>query len=80
MARNITKNLWQLDIPLVRNSLKSLKSYLILWERNLWIDTGFRQEACRQAMERQLRELGVDRDRTDIFLTHHHGRGAGASG
>ena len=29
-------------------------------ERNLLIDTGFRLDACREAMERQLRELGVD--------------------
>lgn len=77
MARNVTKNLWQLDIPLVGNPLKNLNSYLILGERNLLIDTGFRQEPCRQAMERQLQELGVDRDRTDIFLTHHHSDHAG---
>lgn len=48
----------------------------------LLIDTGFRQQSCREAMERQLAETHVDRDRLDIFCTHlhsdHTGLGAGA--
>lgn len=72
MAHRITKDLWQLEIPLVGNPLKNLNSYLILGERNLLIDTGFRQEPCRAAMEQQLAELKVDLNRTDIFLTHLH--------
>ncbi len=72
MAQRITNDLWRLDIPLVGNPLKNLNSYLILGERSLLIDTGFRQQPCREAMERQLEELGVDRDRMDIFLTHLH--------
>ncbi|MEG1658579.1 MAG: MBL fold metallo-hydrolase [Oscillibacter sp.] len=79
MAQKIAENLWRLDIPLVGSPLKNLNSYLILGERNLLIDTGFRQEPCREAMERQLLELGVDRDRTDIFLTHLHSDHAGLS-
>lgn len=72
MAERITDDLWRLDIPLVGNPLKNLNSYLILGKRCLLIDTGFRQPACREAMERQLTEIGVDRDRLDIFLTHLH--------
>lgn len=72
MANRIADNLWQLEIPLVGNPLKNLNSYLITGERNLLIDTGFRQEPCMEAMERQLKELRVDLDRTDIFLTHLH--------
>jgi glyoxylase-like metal-dependent hydrolase (beta-lactamase superfamily II) len=72
MANRIAKNLWQLDIPLVGNPLKNLNSYLITGERNLLIDTGFRQEPCREAVWRQLTELNVDLGRTDIFLTHLH--------
>ncbi len=72
MAQRVEKDLWRLDIPLVGNPLKNLNSYLITGERNLLIDTGFRQAPCREAMERQLSEIGVDRDRTDIFLTHLH--------
>lgn len=72
MAERLTSDLWRLDIPLVGNPLKNLNSYLLLGERSLLIDTGFRQQPCREAMERQLAEIGVDRDRLDIFCTHLH--------
>ena len=72
MAERLTKDLWRLDIPLVGNPLKNLNSYLLRGERSLLIDTGFRQQPCREAMERQLDEIGVDRDRMDIFATHLH--------
>ena len=77
MAEQITNDLWRLDIPLVGNPLKNLNSYLITGERCLLIDTGFRELACREAMERQLAEIGVDRERLDIFLTHLHSDHAG---
>ena len=72
MAEQIAKDLWRLSIPLVGNPLKNLNSYLITGERNLLIDTGFRQQPCREGMERELAEAGADLDRTDIFLTHLH--------
>ena len=73
MATKIAENLWQLDIPLIGNPLKNLNSYLFLGgERNLLVDTGFRADYCREAMDAQLKELKVDMDRTDIFLTHQH--------
>lgn len=77
MAERIETDLWRLDIPLVGNPLKNLNSYLITGERNLLIDTGFRQAPCREAMVRQMEEIGVDLDRTDIFLTHLHSDHAG---
>lgn len=77
MAEHIAENLWRLDIPLVGNPLKNLNSYLIVGERSLLIDTGFRQDPCREAMERQLTEIGVDRDKMDIFVTHLHSDHAG---
>ena len=58
MAEQITENLWRLDIPLVGNPLKNLNSYLIVGQRSMLIDTGFRQEPCRAAMEHPLPELG----------------------
>lgn len=82
MAERLAEDLWRLDIPLVGNPLKNLNSYLLTGERSLLIDTGFRQQSCREAMERQLAETHVDRDRLDIFCTHlhsdHTGLGAGA--
>ena len=72
MAEQIGNNLYRLDIPLPDSPLRNLNSYLITGERNLLIDTGFRQEACREAMREQLNQIGVDMDRTDLFLTHLH--------
>ena len=77
MAEHITDNLWRLDIPLEGNPLKNLNSYLIVGERSLLIDTGFRWESCREAMERQLEEIGVDRNTMDIMVTHLHSDHAG---
>ena len=42
MAEQITEDLWRLDIPLVGNPLKNLNSYLIVGQRSMLIDTGFR--------------------------------------
>ena len=72
MAQQLAEDLWRLEIPLVGNPLKTLNSYLILGPRSLLVDTGFRQEPCREAMERELEAVGVDRDRMDVFLTHLH--------
>ena len=48
MPEEILKNLYRLSIPLVGNPLKKLNAYLIKGsDRNLLIDTGFRQPACR---------------------------------
>ena len=78
MAQRIAEGLWRLDIPLTGSPLKNLNSYLITGEgRSLLIDTGFRMPECLAAMERELAETGVDRARTDIFLTHLHSDHAG---
>lgn len=79
MAEQLAEHLWRLEIPLVGNPMKRLNSYLITGERNLLIDTGFRQEPCRAAMVRQLDGLGIDLNRTDLFLTHLHGDHTGLS-
>lgn len=73
MAEQLAQTLWRLEIPLEGSPLKTLNSYLIRGEeRSLLIDTGFRWDSCRAACEAQLAELGVDRDRMDIFITHLH--------
>ncbi|SMC77042.1 MBL fold metallo-hydrolase [Papillibacter cinnamivorans] len=73
MIEHIKGNIYRIFVPLPRNPLKYLNSYFIRGEgRSLLIDTGFRQEACRTALEEGLKELGADMDRTDIFLTHVH--------
>ena len=72
MVHQLAEDLWRREIPLVGIPLKTLNSYLILGPRSLLVDTGFRQEPCREAMERELEAVGVDRDRMDVFLTHLH--------
>lgn len=72
MAERLARDLWRLEIPLEGSPLKTLNSYFIRGERSLLIDTGFRWDSCRAACERQLAELGADRDRMDIFVTHLH--------
>ena len=79
MAKRLAENLWQLDIPLVGSPLKNLNSYLITGERNLLVDTGFYRDSCREAMYAQLRDVGVDLARTDLFLTHLHSDHTGLS-
>ena len=73
MAKQIADNLWQLEIPLEGNPLKTLNSYLIVGkEKSLLIDTGFRWTSCRLAMEKELAEVGVDQSGMDLFATHLH--------
>lgn len=69
----IRPNWYRIKIPLPGTPLKYLNSYVILGdEKNLIIDTGLNHEACRSAMREGLEALGVDMNRTDIFITHFH--------
>lgn len=80
MAEELFHNFYRLDVPLPHNPLKNLNSYFLRGQngaRSLLIDTGFRQDACRSAMQEQLASIGADLDHTDIFLTHLHSDHAG---
>lgn len=72
MVTQVAPNLYRIPVPLPGNPLKNLNTYLIRGDRNLLVDTGFRQEECRTALKAGLEELGVDMATTDIFLTHLH--------
>lgn len=73
MPEMIRPDLFRIPVPLPGNPLKELNSYLIRGrERSLLIDTGFRQEPCRQALLAALAELEVRREDTDVLLTHLH--------
>lgn len=78
MPQEIIPNLYRLPIPLPGNPLKELNAYLIRGkERCLLVDTGFRQEPCRQALFAQLNELGLNPGDVDVLLTHLHSDHAG---
>jgi glyoxylase-like metal-dependent hydrolase (beta-lactamase superfamily II) len=73
MIEEILKDLYKIDIPLPKNPLRSLNSYVIKTQgRNLIIDTGWDQKECLDAMQEGLKSLGVDSRETDFFITHFH--------
>ncbi|NCC69431.1 MAG: MBL fold metallo-hydrolase, partial [Clostridia bacterium] len=70
---HIKDNIYSIYVELPNSPLKNINAYLIRGKgRNLLIDTGFRQEACRSTLLLGLSELGVSMENTDIFLTHLH--------
>jgi len=73
MVEEILPNLYRIVVPLPRNPLKELNSYVIKApRRTLIIDTGMNREECRGAMSAGLEEIGIDLNKTDFFLTHMH--------
>lgn len=73
MVTELMENIYRIEVPLPKNPMKLLNSYLIRGtDRNLVIDTGFNRPECREALMLGLQELDVDFDHTDLFLTHLH--------
>ena len=73
MIEEILPNLYRIEIPLPKNPLKYLNSYLIKDKgRFLLIDTGMNREECRREMSSSLARLDVDLGKTDLFITHLH--------
>lgn len=73
MIEEIRSNLYRIEIPLPNSPLKSLNSYIVRGKnRNLIIDTGLNRKECLDAMHAGLKELGIDMENTDLFITHLH--------
>jgi len=73
LVEQILPNLYRIEVPLPKNPLKALNSYVIKdKERSLIIDTGMNREECKKALRAGLNELGVDLKKTDFFITHMH--------
>ncbi len=69
MAENVVR----IEIPLPDTPLRATNSYLVRdGGRNLLVDTGFNHPECLDAMRRAWRDLAIDPDRTDLFITHMH--------
>ena len=74
----IMEHIYRIPVPLPGNPLKELNAYLIKGrDRTLLIDTGFRQDECREALFSGLKELGLGPGDADILLTHLHSDHAG---
>jgi glyoxylase-like metal-dependent hydrolase (beta-lactamase superfamily II) len=73
MAEEILKGLYRLEIPLPGSPLKSINSYVLKdSNRNLIIDTGMNRQVCLDVMQAGLKELDVNLEQTDFFITHLH--------
>lgn len=59
----------QIPIP----EVGSMNSYVIVdGDRNLIVDPGMAHPVCYEKMEKAIGDLGLDLERTDFFITHHH--------
>lgn len=64
---------YKIEVPLPDNPLKATNSYIIKGnQRDLIIDTGMDKEECLSSMLKALKELEIDLNRTDFFITHLH--------
>lgn len=73
MIEEILPNLYRIEVPLPRNPLKALNSYIIKSDReSLIIDTGMNREECRSVLSAGLAELDVDLNQANFFITHLH--------
>jgi glyoxylase-like metal-dependent hydrolase (beta-lactamase superfamily II) len=73
MCEEVLPNLFRIKIPLPESPLKYLNSYVIRDpERCLIIDTGLNRKECLEAMLAGLRNIDVDLEKSDLFITHLH--------
>lgn len=71
----VAKGIWSFPVVLPENPLKWLNCYVVkgnAGERDLLIDTGFNRPECLEALKDGMRELSLDPENTDVFLTHVH--------
>jgi glyoxylase-like metal-dependent hydrolase (beta-lactamase superfamily II) len=73
MIDEVRPRIFRLQIPLPANPLRAVNSYVVKGhDRYLMIDTGMNRPECSEAMAASLKELRVDLEKTDFFVTHLH--------
>jgi len=78
MIEEILPNLYKIEVPLPRNPLRAINCYTIKdGHKSLIIDTGMNREECMNVLSSGLKELGVELNKADFFLTHMHADHAG---
>jgi glyoxylase-like metal-dependent hydrolase (beta-lactamase superfamily II) len=81
MIEEILTDLYRIELPLPRNPLKSINCYVIIGRhRNLIIDTGMNREECKAVLFPSIEKLGIDLNKTDLFVTHLHADHFGLTG
>jgi glyoxylase-like metal-dependent hydrolase (beta-lactamase superfamily II) len=69
----IAPGILRIVIPLPIPDVGSMNSYVVVDEdRNLMVDPGMAHPASSEAIEKAIEDLGLDMERTDFFITHHH--------
>jgi len=69
----IFADIYRIQLPLPRNPLRAINSYVIRGpDRWLMIDTGMNRPECIEVMRASLKELAIDLDNVDFFITHAH--------
>lgn len=73
MAEEVLEGIFRIELPLPRNPLRSINSYVIMGEdRNLIVDTGMNRSECLEVLDHELSMLDIDLSITDVFVTHLH--------
>jgi glyoxylase-like metal-dependent hydrolase (beta-lactamase superfamily II) len=73
VIEEVLPHFYRAEIPLPNNPLKQTNAYIITaGKRNLIIDTGMNRQECKSAMAAALRQLHVNLEETDFFITHLH--------
>ena len=73
MAEEVLPGIFRIELPLPRNPLRSINSYVVIGESgNLVVDTGMNRPECRDVLGPELDSLGIDLSETDVFVTHLH--------
>ncbi len=73
VIEQIKDDLFRAEIPLPHNPLKATNSYIIKNDkRSLVIDTGMNRNECKEALSGAFRQLEIDLEQTDFFVTHLH--------
>jgi glyoxylase-like metal-dependent hydrolase (beta-lactamase superfamily II) len=73
MIKELLEDIYRIEVPLPRNPLRAVNSYVVRGpDRWLMIDTGMNRPESIDAVRTGIRELAVDLNRTDLFITHGH--------
>jgi glyoxylase-like metal-dependent hydrolase (beta-lactamase superfamily II) len=73
MIETLTPNIHRIEIPLYGNPLKTVNSYVIKTDqRTLIIDTAWNRPDALKALTDGLKQLDVNPETADYFITHRH--------
>ena len=82
MISEVANGIHMISLPFPRTRVKSIneiKLYVVRGEeRNLLIDTGLNEPQYFELLTEDLRQLSIDMENTDIFLTHIHADHSGS--